>query len=285
MKIAPFFALLCLGLPMACAIEEGDVPLEAHSSTLGNGSKIHDISGPADWEQLKNQNSVKCKAIGDKDIYVSGVTVEAIDRYDETNGGAVGNYYLQDTTDSPKPYQGMTMFGASFSPPNLRVSEGDVVDILGVLSEFPGPPPPTDPFPYCRTLPEISGSVSFRFEGKTPPAIKVTLDQLKTYKTARPYIGMLVRVESIAIADIGCATDDVDPQSKRCKPGIRFGAPLIVGQGIAKSNVPTLTNELFELQTKGPDLKDGTQIKSVTGILTYFYGFHIAPRSAEDIEI
>jgi hypothetical protein len=39
------------------------------------------------------------------------------------------------------------------------------------------------------------------------------------------------------------------------------------------------------MQTLGPPMPAGATFKSITGVVTYFGGFHIAPRSAADFEI
>jgi hypothetical protein len=45
--------------------------------------------------------------------------------------------------------------------------------------------------------------------------------------------------------------------------------------------VPKLSNELYALQDL--ELAAGNTFKSITGVITYFYGFKLAPRSAEDL--
>ena len=40
--------------------------------------------------------------------------------------------------EAPVPFSGLTVFSPSFTPPDLRVFEGDVVDTFGNLIEFLG---------------------------------------------------------------------------------------------------------------------------------------------------
>jgi hypothetical protein len=47
-------------------------------------------------------------------------------------------------------------------------------------------------------------------------------------------------------------------------------------------NRTTITNELFDL--KAGDLVAGARYASVTGIVTFFFNLHLAPRSASDLE-
>jgi hypothetical protein len=53
-------------------------------------------------------------------------------------------------------------------------------------------------------------------------------------------------------------------------------------------DAPTLSNELFDVATwnkaNGSPIGAGKTVKSVTGIVTWFFSFHIAPRSPADIE-
>jgi hypothetical protein len=58
-----------------------------------------------------------------------------------------------------------------------------------------------------------------------------------------------------------------------------------MGGGFPGDDQVKLSNELFDLKNEGPPLATGTEFAAVTGVLTYFYGFKIAPRSAADFEL
>jgi hypothetical protein len=111
--------------------------------------------------------------------------------------------------------------------------------------------------------------MSLRFEGATVPATTIKLSELYTYEGARQYLGMLVKVENVAIGG--------DPTMSSG----RYSAPLKVDIAIPADAVPKLSNELFALQDL--ELAAGNTFKSITGVITYFYGFKLAPRSAEDL--
>jgi hypothetical protein len=49
------------------------------------------------------------------------------------------------------------------------------------------------------------------------------------------------------------------------------------------TSAPQISNELFDLQAT--DYQPGTHFASVTGIVTWFYSFHIAPRSKADLVV
>jgi len=250
----------------------GDKPSEPLANPYGAGLAVVEINGPATWEDPSNSNSQGCPALPERKVYVTGVSIGAIDNFDETGGGAVGNYYVQDARDPGQPYSGMTVFDPSFSPPDLRLAAGDVVDVFGAFSEFAGPS--SGRFPFCRTLPEIGGTMSFRFDNNRPiePTV-VDVTELKSYEGARPYLGMLVRLENVKLA-----TDGTNSSG-------RFTADLDVGGGIPVTEVPRISNELYDIQGQGPMLSAGTVFKSITGIVTYFYGFKVAPRSPADFEL
>jgi hypothetical protein len=276
-------ALFCLGFALlACGGAGGDDPSTPDPSLYGNGLAISDIVGEATW--LTGPEDPGCEAPSEPvpadidGIFVSGVTIGAIDRFDETGEGQLGNIYVQDSTPDPEPYSGITVFGAGFSPPDLRVAESDVVDLLGSKSEFRGPA--TFPFDFCRTLPEITGTMSFRFDGSTPLQPKtVPLDDLTSYETARQWIGMLIRVDEITVGEPVADPDECIED--KC----RYTVPIAVGGGITFDNIPYISNELYNLRGEGPTLVDQQKLRSVTGVLTYFYGFRIAPRSRDDFEL
>lgn len=252
----------------------GDPAAKPLASEFGAGSRLCDLIKPAAWENPKDTSSASCKGIPPThDVYATGLTVVAIDTFDETsNGKSSGNYYLEDTNCTGRPFAGVTVFSPSFSPPDLRLAQGDVVDFAGSLQEFIGPS--TGAFGSCYTLPEISGSLTFRFDGAPPAPIPIKDTDLKSYDTGRPLLGMLVKVTgSPKIVINGDAASSSG----------RFTAALNVGGGTVASQ-PHITNELYDIQTAGPPLKDLMTFKSVTGIITYFYGFHIAPRSPADFE-
>lgn len=269
--VAPLVAALVAGCSgTGGAI--GDAPSKPHADELGDGERVSSVVGPATWVKPSDQMSETCSGKPvDHKVYVTGVTINAIDTFDETGKGARGNFYVQDAVAKPGPYSGITIFGPSFSPPDLRLAQGDVADVLGVLTEFSGPT--SGPFPYCRTLPEIGGTMSFRFEDGPAEPITIPLSDLKSYDKARQWLGMLVRVEGVSVP--------TDPALS----GGRFSADIDVGGGIEAGDVPHITNDLYDIQKNGPVIVAGTTFKSVTGIITYFYGFKLAPRSPADFEM
>ena len=264
--------LLAAPIVAACGGGNGDAASIPLADAYGNGLRISDVVREATWLDPEDLESKACDVPPDRTARVTGVTVVAIDRFDETGDGAQGNYYVQDSLEVPVEYSGVTVFAPSFSPPDLRLSPGDVADLLGVFTEFLGPSS-AGRFGYCRTLPEIGGTMTFRFEGGEVPPTIVEVEELKSYETARKYIGMLVRVEGARIV------------GQPSNSGGRYNASLDVGAGVPATDVPKLSNELYDIEGEGPALSHGMTFSAVTGVLTYFYGFKIAPRSPEDFEL
>ncbi|MFO0591801.1 MAG: hypothetical protein U0441_29910 [Polyangiaceae bacterium] len=256
----------------------GDTPSKPTKSVLGNGDRISDVMGPATWFDAKNGMSVNCASPAEEDVYVTGVSIMAVDRFDEVADGALGNVYVQDTKDNPGEFEGMTVFDPGYSPPDLRVARGDVLDILGVYSEFMGPT--SGLFGKCKSLPEISGTATFRFEGSTTPAKKIALADIYGYAKARRYLGMLVTIENVTIGADPVSSNSALPTGGRYTTDLDHSN--IDTTGVDVGDYPKISNELYDVLNDGPVLAKGDKFKSITGIITYFYGFKIAPRSPED---
>jgi len=261
----------------------GDPRSEPVANELGNGVRLREVIPAADWYDATNMESAGCGQPSDRSVRATGQVIVAIDRYDETGDGALGNIYIQDLyegDDEPLPFSGVTVFAPSFTPPNLRLFEGDVVDTFGNLMEFIGPS--SSPFGECKTLPEIGGTMSFRFDHG--PALPLTIvnknggaarwDGIIGYQNARQYMGMLVRIEGVIVVG------ELDDDGKG-----RLTVTMDMGGGIGAQDAIKISNELFDLGNAGPEITDGTIFQSVTGVLTYFYGFKLAPRSIEDFEM
>jgi hypothetical protein len=263
-------AIGCSGTASGGAGDELATPL---ADPYGEGKRVHELVGPATWENTKDRDSTTCKVPTKTTVNISGATVVAVDRFDETGDGAIGNIYIQDSMPDRPPYSGAMVFAPSFAPPDLHLSPGDVADLFGTYEEFLGPS--TGHFSFCRTLPEMGGAMNFRFDTRPVTAMTIPLTDLRSYDTARKWLGTLVRLENVTLT--GAAAPD---SHNRCD------VPIDVGGGISAGDQPHISNELFDLDcTAQTKLVAGAKLKSVTGVLTYFYSFNIAPRSAADLEL
>lgn len=258
----------------------GDPRAEPRSDKYGTGSRIAELMAPrADlpWLEPGDPDSADCPGVPrDVDVDVTGIAITAEDLFDETGGGAVGNLWGQDSTSgaAPLPHSGMTFFAPGFSPPDLRVVPGDVLDLFGVLLEFEGPA--SSKFGFCRTLPEMTGAMSFRFEGGEVAPARPALADLATYEGMRPWLGMLVTFENVVVTGPPFLAGSG-----------RYAIPILAEDAVPEGeDGPTITNELMDLESVlGVDTPVGTVIAELTGVLTYFYSPHVAPRSAADVVV
>lgn len=259
--------------------DTGDPRTKPNPNEYGAGSRVTDLVGPATWLDPGNMTSAGCAIPADRQAYMTGQVIVAIDKFDETGAGQTGNIYVEDypTDGVPKPYSGLTIFAPSFSPPDLRVFEGDLVDSFGSFTEFFGPS--AGPFGDCKTLPEFNGTLTFRFEESPPEPLVIVeggagtdrFEPIKGYENARRWLGMLVTIKDVTL-----------PKAPKESSG-RYTSDIDIGGGIAVGDVVAISNELMDVKSKMP-LTMGQTFKSVTGIFTYFYGFKIAPRSVDDFE-
>jgi len=287
-RLSTITALCVAGAALAgCDGGPGDPLATPPADLYGSGARLHELLGPAtDWLDPANPDGVNCVGIPvDRKVCVTGVTITAVDEYDETSDGAVGNLYVQDGQEGTPPdptlypdypgYTGITVYNPGFSPPDLRVIPGDVMDMLGTLMEFPGPS--GSEFDFCRTLPEIGGAMEFRFEGANAEPVTIDVGDLASYDDARKWIGVLVTIENVTLLQGAYESDNG-----------RYSFRIDAAPGLSGSEIPTITNELYDLKDfneeegSPPLLDEGDQIPSVTGIVTYFFGVHIAPRSVAD---
>jgi hypothetical protein len=248
----------------------GDLPLIPPANEYGEGrhisSKLGGFFGPATWIVPTNLNSIGCAYPINANVATTGVTVTAVDTFDETGDGAIGSVYVQDTVPNPPLYAGISLYSPSYSPPDLRVFPGNVLDVVGPYQEYGGPT--SGPFPECQTLSQLGGAATFRFDGAVPAAVEITPDDLNSYDNARQFLGMLVKVTNVSIASAPTMSSG------------RYSASVVVDSG---GNF-AISNELFDVPG-GITLSQGQAFKSVTGIVTYFYSFQLAPRSIADFEM
>jgi hypothetical protein len=247
----------------------GDPPATPLANVCGSGRRISStlggFFGPAPWFEMQNQGSNNCPYPLAQSVYATCLTVTAIDRWDETGNGAVGTVYVQDTVSPTPQYAALSLFDPSFSPPDLRVLPGDVLDVTGDYEEFVGPS--SGAFPECQTLPQIGGSALFRYDGKLPAPVEINPADLNSYDNARKYLNMLVSVKNVTILADGAVSSG------------RYSATVTIPNG----SVWAISDELFDVPSN-ITLHAGDTFDSVTGIVTYFYSFHLAPRSLADFK-
>jgi len=220
---------------------------------------------------IAKQNGEGTRLANDSTLRARGVVVVAVDPYDETfDGKGVGDVFVQDPKqDGAKgvPYSALRLYRPSKTPPDLQLVPGQWVEIVGPYTAFTGPPGST-PFDAGMFSGQIAnGAITLVGEGAEPTPVELTADELTDPKKALPYFSRLVRVRDVPIMDAFTAT--------------RPEAPIFN----ADRNGPKLSSKFFPVHdTKGLDVSKGKKLKSVVGVLDYFYTVKLCPRSIADIE-
>jgi hypothetical protein len=257
-------ALASLTLPVGACTLKPDPPAAYNPNPLGPGLRISQVQDPSSPQYAPNTT-----------VNVTSVDVSFIDTYDETHDGkSIGTVYIQDVGSSA-PYSGLSLYESSFVPADLRLLPGDVIDVDGPYDESSSVGSAV--FPTGHTLPQFNKPVStFRYAFTSPTPTVVSLDDLdmhadgSNYLPGRKWENMLVTVNDVVIA--GGETDST---------GLRISYLMGDPDGSIDLNACAISNELYPLGKN--DFPAGTHFTSVTGIVTWFYTYQIAPRSAADL--
>jgi hypothetical protein len=239
------------------------------------GLRIADVQNPTStyFQQAIAAAQAAIKNGGENNgvnVTVSSAVVSWIDTFDETHDGkSIGAVYVQDI-GSTAPYSGSNLYEPSYVPASIRLLPGDVVDLTGPYEEQASVGSAT--FTAPATLPSFSKPVAtfdYEFTPPTPVIIQLSDIDETNYATGRKWEGMLVTLNDITI---GPGVNDNDRVT------------YIMGQGDASvdANAAAISNELYDLGST--DYPTGTHFASVTGIVTWFYSYQIAPRTAADLQ-
>lgn len=236
---------------VACSSEDGDPPSHREPDPLGAGKRIREVVNP----------SLNVKG----DVTVTGAEVSYIDAFDETQDGkSRGTIYVQDV-GSQEPYSGISLYNPSFVPSSLRVSPGDVLDLRGPYVQMQDIG--TAHFPIGHLLPQLSTPIgTFRYETPMPAPVEINPNDLNDYDTGRKWLNMLVTIKNVTATD--------NPYFTKGRRSVHFTSDTTL-------NGVTITNEFYDLQDA--DIAKDTKFASVTGIVTWFFNYHVVPRSAGDL--
>jgi len=195
-----------------------------------------------------------------------GVVVIAVDNYDDNGAGAVGDIYVQDpvqTGEKGTPWSGLRLYRPTKNPPDLELAVGQGVDLVGEFVAFLGPP--TSPFRDMVPVPQVSNAaLTLTYEAPPPQPVDISPADLADPATGMQYASRLVRMRDVVlITDFAGARPEARIYDDSGK--------LVLGA------------KLFPLH-KDETLKKGVTVKSITGVLDYFYNFKLCPRSLADIE-
>lgn len=213
---------------------------------------------------IADQNDPAHRIPSGSKIVAKGVVVVAVDTYDETSDGkSIGNVYVQDPVQ-PTPWSGMTLYRVALSPPDLALNPGQGVDLAGPYEPFAGPA--TSPFSNGLMLPEVvQGTIALSYESSSPAPVPVTLAELNDPVGAMKYVGMLVKLTDVTVGTYAT--------------GKRQQAPINGSKNL------NLAGQLMPIQPgSGGTVAEGDKLKSVTGLLNFFYSYSLCPRTSADIE-
>lgn len=262
---------LVLGLS-ACVTRNNDQPENPPPAPLGTGERIRDVTAP----------DASTHAASGANVSISGATYLLTDTFDETaNGKSKGTVYLQDV-GSVAPFSGISLFSPTYNPADLALAPGDVLMLSGQFVEETSIGSAS--FANGEALVQMSKPVvQFEFDGLPPQVgsatwapVVIPATDLDDYAKGLQWEAMLVTIENVSFAD-NLSNDGSG----------RYVAHITTDTSSAG---PTISNELFDLNAwnqsqTGPKIAKGSTFKSVTGIVTWFFNFHIAPRSPNDIVV
>jgi hypothetical protein len=309
---APFCAFL--GLP-ACYgnvadDSPGDPPVDAGPpSALGAGTPLSVLIPTTEPDGGPNPDH----PAPDASVYITGTSLIVIDSFDETQDGkSIGAVYVQDIAPAPTaakakvcgacvpPNSGVQLYKPNYSPPNLLVAPGDVLDLTGLYQDYA-----YTTFKPGYSFPEIyEPVVTFRFEYTAPaPTIIPIADMpdpltLAEFEVGHQWLGMLVEIDDVTIG-----YSEPDGKGRQALYFTYATGPdggLVIDNTM---NAPNISNELFDLDpaeygcpvtplgvqatTQIPILGACTgpkaHLSKLIGVVTFFFNFHVAPRSAADL--
>ena len=246
-------------------------PLVAWGCSSGGGDLNHlEVNPKPPGNPIASQNGEGTRLANDATMIARGVVVVAVDTYDETaDGKGVGDVFVQDPVQpgaKGTPYSALRLYRPSKTPPDLALVPGQWVDVKGPFAVFTGPPGST-PFDAGMFSSQIAnGSMTLVGEGAEPAPVDLTWDEIKDPKKALPYFSRLVRMKDVPVMDVFSVTRPEAPIYSADKNGLK------------------LTSKFFAVHSMAGVTK-GKTLKSVVGILDYFYTPKLCPRSTADIQL
>jgi hypothetical protein len=263
--------LLLVLAAAGCSTVQGDPPAPYMPNPLGNGLRLAQVQDPGS----PDHHACGSNVTGCQSVTVSSLAVTWLDTFDETKDGkSVGTLYIQDVGD-PHPFGGIGCYETTYVPGDFRPNPGDVLDFTGPYQEAANVGAATfDPGTFLAQL--YKPVATARYEYQAPPPVTLTTNDLNennpatdgNFTHARQYLQMLVTVKDVTVGAGGAN-------------GLRVAYPVLDANMQAIPNGVSISNELYDLKMDA--FPAGTHFKSVTGIVTWFFTFHIAPRFPSDL--
>jgi hypothetical protein len=265
-------ALASLAMTIAgCSSLAPDSPASYDASPLGPGQRLAQVQNPASPYYPKGLDAGASPTVN-----ITSIVVTWLDSYDETRDGkSIGTLYVQDV-GSTAPFAGIGIYEPNYVPASLTPLPGDVLDWTGPYTEETSIGSATfDPGTY---LPQLSKPVgTYEYDFMPPPPVTLSVADLDgsdgNFASARQWMGMLVTVNDVSVPSGG--------SSEAAGNGARVTYSLQAGDAGLSSTPVSIDNELYDLSST--QFPANTHFQSVTGICTWFYSFHISPRTPADL--
>lgn len=220
-------------------------------------------------------------------VAVSNVVVTAIDDHLEARGDT-GDIWVQEVINDPmfngcapmpdgRRVCGVQLFAPSTIPTGATLLVGDLVTVTGgSYDEFNCTPCCAPPRPPCtftdRTLPEFSRAGVERVgTGVQPIVVPATVQQI--IDGGDRYVGVLVRIEGEVMLETPSGGD-----------ANRGEIRIVGGLNLAPQLGPLQDRTGRPLYDAAARRLNFTRVRNVTGIVSYFFGPKLFPRSPEDFE-
>jgi hypothetical protein len=283
LAVAPLALFVCA----ACSTIPQDEPA---GTDAGGGLTIAQVQNPKspDYHPCPS-TSTNCNT-----QTITNAVVTWLDKFDETRDGkGAGTLYIRDV-GANHVYGGIGIYQPNFVPASLDPLPGDVLDFAGPYQEATTIGTAVfNPHTFLPQLYKPVGTFRYEFASDFPQAWsapqQIQLSDLNensgtnntttdgNFAHGRQYLQMLVTVNDVYVSS---GTSSPGGQ------GFRVTYPTgTCGDYKSKtcfnSSAPQISNELFDLQST--DYQPGTHFASVTGIVTWFYSFQIAPRTRADL--
>jgi hypothetical protein len=269
-------ALALLPLSVAACTLTPDPPAPYTPSPLGDGLRLAEVQDPLSADGGPNGNYHPGESTS-----MTSLVVSCVDTFDETaDGKSIGTLYVQDIGSSA-PYAGIDVYEETLVPASLTLLPGEVLDFVGAYQQSTSVGSAMfDPNTYLPQLYKPVGTFRYNFTPPTPTPINLSDLQQdgkttdSAFPASRAWIGMLVTLSDVTVAK-GSAVAGGN--------GFRVTYDMENADGGVSTQGPSIDNELYDLLAT--DYQAGTHFSKVTGIVTWFYSFHVAPRAASDMQM
>ncbi len=211
-----------------------------------NDDQVYDVQNPSDPD-----------FIGENDpVNLENVIVTAIDRY----GDRAGSFWVAEPAGGA--WSGVQVYNYDTTADwfvNLQV--GDMVDVQGDKTEYNYEDPETGDPLFDDPITEIENAiVTYVGTGTEVIPVDIQASDLNEVSTGEQWEGVLVRLSNVRVMDAGDNSGRYEVEFYQSTKA---------------------QDDLVDLSS----LTGGECLAHITGVVTYFFGYYILPRTASDVEV